>query len=144
MPLTKCPACGAEVSTKAAECYRCGTKLHNRGRVIVGGAVLLVLAATLWFFFASSDQDNSPSTVSAPSVKPAPAPPPIAELRTLSVTGDRVNFRAGPALDHPVIRQLDEGHALKEIQRQGDWVEVSDEYGNVGWISAEFVSESTE
>ena len=139
MPLTKCPVCGAEVSSKAQECYRCGTRLHNRGRVVTGVVVLLVGIMALWFIFSPSDETDSPSTVSAPPVEPAPEANPIVEPDRLFVTGDRVNLREGPSLEHRVIRQLSKGHTLKAVQREGDWVEVRDEDDNVGWISREFV-----
>lgn len=54
----------------------------------------------------------------------------------LVVTGNDVNVRTGPGLDHDVIRQVDRAQRVIEIARDGDWVhaEIEGSEGAEGWI----------
>jgi len=59
----------------------------------------------------------------------------------LFVQGDRVNVRAGPGRSQPVLMQLDEGRAVTERARRGDWVEVAipGTAAGGGWIHRSLV-----
>jgi uncharacterized protein YraI len=54
----------------------------------------------------------------------------------LMVTGDNVNVRTGPGVDHAVSRQVDRDQRVIEIARDGDWVraEIEGATGAEGWI----------
>ena len=69
--------------------------------------------------------------------------------QTLAATGDRlfivtdgVNVRAGPSLDEAVQTKVNKGHALVEVERDGDWVRVklSESGDREGWVHGSLVS----
>lgn len=56
-------------------------------------------------------------------------------------TGQSVNFRQGPGLNHRILRKLDEQEVLLLLRRVGDWVQLRDAEGTIGWASANYVAE---
>jgi hypothetical protein len=60
----------------------------------------------------------------------------------LTVTGDRVNVRAGPGTEHAVVRQVSRDQRLLEVERQGDWVqaEIAGAGGARGWVHGSLVA----
>ncbi len=59
----------------------------------------------------------------------------------LYVTGSSVNFRAGPTTSDAVIGRLSRGDGVTAIgPRSGDWIEIRDDQGRTGFISAQFLS----
>jgi hypothetical protein len=54
----------------------------------------------------------------------------------LMVTGDNVNVRTGPGIDHAVSRQVDRDQRVIEIDHDGEWVraEIAGVTGAEGWI----------
>jgi hypothetical protein len=64
-----------------------------------------------------------------------------AEGDLLIVTGDRVNVRSGPALDHVVVKNVSRNQRVVEVGRQGDWVQVKIAgSGAGGWIQGSLVA----
>ena len=62
---------------------------------------------------------------------------------TLYITGNSVNFRAGPTASDAVVGKLSRGQMVTAIgERSGDWVEIRDGDGRSGFISAQFLSAS--
>ena len=62
---------------------------------------------------------------------------------TLYITGNSVNFRAGPTSADAVVGKLSRGQMVTAIgERSGDWVEIRDGDGRSGFISAQFLSAS--
>lgn len=62
---------------------------------------------------------------------------------TLYITGNSVNFRAGPTTSDAVVGKLSRGQMVTAIgERSGDWVEIRDGDGRSGFISAQFLSAS--
>lgn len=62
---------------------------------------------------------------------------------TLYITGNSVNFRAGPTTSDTVVGKLSRGEMVTAIgERSGDWVEIRDGEGRTGFISAQFLSAS--
>lgn len=59
----------------------------------------------------------------------------------LFIQGDQVNIRHDPNTSAAVMMQLDRGHQLLEIQRDGDWVNVGIEGagGQDGWVHGSLV-----
>ena len=59
----------------------------------------------------------------------------------LYVTGDRVNFRAGPLISDRVVGALLRGSPTEAISRTDDgWVQLRDAQGREGYMSAQFLS----
>ncbi|NHF74219.1 SH3 domain-containing protein [Paracoccus xiamenensis] len=59
----------------------------------------------------------------------------------LFVTGSTVNFRAGPSTADTVVGSLSRGEMVTAIgPRSGDWIEIRDERGRTGFMSAAFLS----
>ena len=84
-----------------------------------------------------------------PPLRPSPeyadeAPPEdLAEAPsdTLFVTGNTVNFRAGPTTTDEVVGSLSRGEVVTAIgPRSGDWIEIRDERGRTGFMAATFLS----
>lgn len=84
-----------------------------------------------------------------PALRPSPeyadqAPPEdLAEAPTdtLFVTGNTVNFRAGPTTTDAVVGSLSRGQIVTAVgPRSGDWIEIRDERGLTGFMSAQFLS----
>ncbi|MGH6900389.1 MAG: SH3 domain-containing protein [Geminicoccaceae bacterium] len=57
----------------------------------------------------------------------------------LMVTGNNVNVRTGPGLEHDVSRQVDRDQRVIEIEREGDWVRA-EIAGAAGWIHGSLVT----
>ena len=84
-----------------------------------------------------------------PALRPSPehaaeAPPEDlteAPTDTLFVTGNTVNFRAGPTTTDEVVGSLSRGDMVTAVgPRSGDWIEIRDDSGRTGFVSAQFLS----
>lgn len=75
MAIVKCKECGAEVSTKAKACPKCGAKPPKKTSLITWLA-LLTIVVVIWL---GGRGDSTPSSASAPA-KVAAAPQKQAEL----------------------------------------------------------------
>lgn len=53
-----------------------------------------------------------------------------------------MNLRENPATDASILLQLEKGHPLHEIQRDGDWVQVATGLEEIksGWVYAALIS----
>jgi SH3-like domain-containing protein len=60
----------------------------------------------------------------------------------VSVVNDDVNLRSGPDTKYSVLYELPSGYPLKVLDRQGQWLKVSDFEDDQGWIYAPLVSEA--
>ena len=52
----------------------------------------------------------------------------------LSVKGNNVNLRSGPARSTSTHWEYDNGVPLQVLKKKGDWVQVADFEGDTGWI----------
>ena len=60
---------------------------------------------------------------------------------TLTIAGDRVNLRSGPGTEHPSVGRLNRGTVVVAIgPTSGAWIEVRDEGGIQGFVSAKLLS----
>lgn len=76
-----------------------------------------------------------------PDEQPTPvAPEELGALR-LAVTGDRVNFRAGPSTDDAILTALNRGDVVELIEAVGDgWAHLRVvETGQTGYMSIDFL-----
>lgn len=84
----------------------------------------------------------------APPPSPAPEPAPVAEapkttesvVGTVRVTATALNVRAEASTDADVVAQVRKGQRLDVLGNGSDWVNVRLASGEVGWVSARFVS----
>jgi SH3-like domain-containing protein len=58
----------------------------------------------------------------------------------VSVKKDNVNVRTGPGTDRPVSMELFAGYPLKVLNKQGDWIKISDFENDSGWIHKSLVT----
>ena len=63
----------------------------------------------------------------------------LSETPAVIVIGKYANIRTGPGLDYEVIVSAEREYPLKAIERNGDWLKVSDDEGTEGWISVKLV-----
>jgi len=63
------------------------------------------------------------------------------DSEALVVVKDKVNMRAGPSIDHPIVLQLKQGQELIEFKREGKWVHVGayGTSGKIGWVHQRLV-----
>lgn len=61
----------------------------------------------------------------------------VSDVATVVVTGNVVNIRRGPGVNHPLVFKAEKGVAFSLIRQQGKWLEISHESGRTGWIYQE-------
>jgi len=54
---------------------------------------------------------------------------------TLSVKSQKINLRSGPGENYSVKCVYSNGFPLKVLEKNGDWVQVTDFENEVGWVS---------
>ena len=52
----------------------------------------------------------------------------------VSISGEKVNLRAGPATTYPILWELGEGFPLIVLAKKRSWLKVKDFEGDVGWV----------
>src|SRR6056297_1972898 len=57
------------------------------------------------------------------------------------ITASSLNVRQGPGTDNPVVFSLNSGAIVDVVARAGDWLNIRDDQGREGWISAQFALE---
>jgi uncharacterized protein YgiM (DUF1202 family) len=64
-----------------------------------------------------------------------------AQAKMVSIAGDVVNMRSGPGSNFEVLWELCQGYPLQVIDRQGEWLKVTDYEGDTGWVRKDQVGE---
>lgn len=77
----------------------------------------------------------------APKPGTGPSTPSNSPSGSLIVTGNAVNVRNGPGLNHTVLTQVDRGDRLAVLGKVSDWYLVQLPGGRTGWIVAWYVQE---
>lgn len=62
--------------------------------------------------------------------------------KMVAVKNDNVNMRSGPGLNKKVIWKLGVGFPLKILKEKGEWFQVKDFEGTVGWVHKDVVNRS--
>ena len=57
------------------------------------------------------------------------------------ITANSLNVRQGPGTENSVVYSLSSGNVVEVIARAGDWLNIRDDQGREGWISAQFALE---
>jgi len=57
------------------------------------------------------------------------------------ITASSLNVRQGPSTENPVVYSLNSGTIVDVVARAGDWLNIRDDQGREGWISAQFALE---
>lgn len=99
-------------------------------RIVASGLVLAVVASLV--------------LTSSPALAQGASPPVGSVVMVSNTDGQRLNLRAGPASDQPILARLPAGEILT-VTGPGRtvgttlWVPVQSSAGHTGWVSAEFV-----
>jgi len=56
----------------------------------------------------------------------------------VACAGERVNLRQGAGLNFKIVRKIQKEEILLLLQRKGDWVQLRDSEGLIGWSSANY------
>ncbi len=56
-----------------------------------------------------------------------------------TVNARSLNMRASAGMDGKILKSLPEGYNLNILSTSGDWVEVSDDEGNKGFVSSQYI-----
>lgn len=84
---------------------------------------------------------RSPDHAGPSGTTPAAAELPAATGPVLYITGNRVNFRAGPSTNDRVIGALVRGEPVEALgSTDGAWVNIRDGDGRIGYMSSQFLS----
>ena len=57
-----------------------------------------------------------------------------ARAEMVSIAGIKVNMRSGPGIKHDVLWELGKGYPLQVVDRQGNWLKVTDFEDDTGWV----------
>ncbi|MFV0303754.1 MAG: SH3 domain-containing protein [Paracoccus sp. (in: a-proteobacteria)] len=68
--------------------------------------------------------------------------PPASDAEIMYVTGDRVNFRAGPSTSDRVIGAILRGSPVEILGQINGWAQLRDAGGREGYMSQQFLSPS--
>ncbi|MBU2574707.1 MAG: SH3 domain-containing protein [Elusimicrobia bacterium] len=63
----------------------------------------------------------------------------LSETPAVIVAGKYANIRKGPGMDYEVLWTVEREYPLKVLERDGDWLKVSDEEELEGWIYGKLV-----
>lgn len=73
-----------------------------------------------------------------------PVPPGIETLPLEVVVATRLNVRAGPGPEHPVVGKLAQGEQVRVLEEMNGWKRVRPDAGGLeGWVAGEFVTPAT-
>lgn len=65
--------------------------------------------------------------------------PTLGSAEMVTVRGDKINLRKGPATKYSVKWEYSDGFPLKVLQRKKNWVKVKDFENDTGWIHKKLV-----
>ncbi|HKL54257.1 MAG TPA: SH3 domain-containing protein, partial [Wenzhouxiangellaceae bacterium] len=57
------------------------------------------------------------------------------------ITASSLNVRQGPSTENSVVYSLNSGAIVDVIARAGEWLNIRDDQGREGWISAQYALE---
>ena len=96
-----------------------------------------VLETTSGFTEVTIDQQVVTPVIVNTSSEPEPEP---VDVTLLYVNSALVNLREGPGTNHQVLRQVERGDELTEVDRAGNWINVTtSDNGTNGWILGRLV-----
>jgi hypothetical protein len=106
-------------------------------RGVLGVVGVLIIAGVVYNWYG--DFKTAPKV---PAAEPVAANVGQPASVTTTVTGvgiakiEGVNFRAKPAFNAKVIRALKKNEKVTVLAKEGQWYQVRDSKGTVGWVSA--------
>lgn len=68
--------------------------------------------------------------------------PATARAKMVATTGENINMRSGPGTEYSALWQLGAGFPLEVLEQKGDWLQVRDFEGSVGWVNSSTVNSS--
>ena len=131
-----------ETATTAAEAA-VANEPQSAGNAIVATETPAAMATPV------ATPTSLPTATASPTETPSPTPTatealpsPTPEAPQALVIVARLNVRAGPGTNYPVLGQVDEGESLSISgrDRSGDWWQVCCVAGEEGWIFSETVT----
>ncbi|MBI5558609.1 MAG: SH3 domain-containing protein [Deltaproteobacteria bacterium] len=63
----------------------------------------------------------------------------VSQAEMVSIAGEMVNMRSGPGENYEVVWELGKGYPLKVIDKQDDWLKVTDYQDDTGWVQKDLV-----
>ncbi len=101
-------------------------------RQVIGAAVEEVVRRTPRQFYRHGGGSSATAYQAS-----APAVSSTASGERVVITASSLNVRSGPNPETAVQFSLASGNIVSVLTRAGDWIQVSDDQGRSGWISAE-------
>lgn len=119
---------------------------HKTATAVIAPATRIVFDPARRAVYAPASAPALPHRpVSMPQPAPAAAPEPEPDLPIWYVTAKRVNVRAGPSTDDPVVDSIARDEAVLVVSDpSADWVEIRIEGDGVaGYVAARYLSPET-
>jgi curli biogenesis system outer membrane secretion channel CsgG len=130
------------------------TPMEKAIRVAIEESVRLIVAKTPSEYYraGTTPQPQAPPPTPAATAAPTPSPPameapqttkaPGPEPRIVYVKWPTVSLREGPGMNSKALLEVKRGTALAVLEEQGQWLRVSLEDGQEGWIGRATTSET--
>jgi hypothetical protein len=107
-------------------------------RAALGVLVVFILASVVYNWYGDF-KTAAPKTPVAAKVVVGVVPP-ASVAATVTGVGiariDGVNFRTRPAFNAKLIRGLKKNERVAVLAKEGQWYQVKDSKGKIGWVSA--------
>lgn len=117
-----------------------GIKILRGAAGVVVVLILLVVVTNWWGDFKTAQRavpSKETTSTASTSATGAPKSPAKAAPSVVVVMIDGLNFRVSPAGDAKAIRGLAKGDKLTFVSKKGNWYQVKDAKGAVGWVTAD-------
>lgn len=86
--------------------------------------------------------ESIPNDPNAPEVSPDPGTPTVQEIEVLDTNGTPLNVR--DSIGGNVISQINTGEVYDYVDKQAGWYQIRLPSGDLGWVSGDYVKETTE
>ena len=106
-------------------------------RGALGIVVVFIIASVVYNWYG--EFKAGPKTPAVAPVAGSVAPP-SSVVATVTGVGiariDGVNFRTSPAFNAKLIRGLKKNERVTILSKEGQWYQIKDSKGKIGWVSA--------
>ncbi len=66
----------------------------------------------------------------------------VALAEMVAISGEEINMRSGPGTKNEVLWKMGSGFPLEVMKRSGEWVQVRDFEGSVGWVQKNTINKT--
>jgi len=89
---------------------------------------------------AKADEPDKWARIALPANTPVWIHSDFIDATAKTVKAKRLNVRSGPSEDYSVIGRLEQGTAIKEVERKNDWIRIEPPQGVYGFVAAHLLA----